>query len=231
MKFREFIDVRDGTHSSPKSVKKGYHLVTTKNLKMNYIDFSKSNIISNTDFEKINRRSKVEQYDILLSMIGTVGNVYQERHKSINYAIKNIALLKFHGDELLSDWMNYFLQSMVGHNLITSRLSGSTQQFISLNDLRNLEIELPSRSKMKEIITPLMIIDRKMMSNKQINANLANRYQLKYLINKLFLIAFSLLFSFLFWNIFLNMGVIVMLKFLILSSLIFGIKRFPICFG
>lgn len=172
MKFREFIDVRDGTHSSPKSVKKGYHLVTTKNLKMNYIDFSKSNIISNTDFEKINRRSKVEQYDILLSMIGTVGNVYQERHKSINYAIKNIALLKFHGDELLSDWMNYFLQSMVGHNLITSRLSGSTQQFISLNDLRNLEIELPSRSKMKEIITPLMIIDRKMMSNKQINANL-----------------------------------------------------------
>lgn len=172
MKFREFIDVRDGTHSSPKSVKKGYHLVTTKNLKMNYIDFSKSNIISNTDFEKINRRSKVEQYDILLSMIGTVGNVYQERHKSINYAIKNIALLKFHGDELLSDWMNYFLQSMVGHNLITSRLSGSTQQFISLNDLRNLEIELPSRSKMKEIITPLMIIDRKMMSNKQINDNL-----------------------------------------------------------
>ena len=172
MKFREFIDVRDGTHSSPKSVKKGYHLVTTKNLKMNYIDFSKSNIISNTDFEKINRRSKVEQYDILLSMISTVGNVYQERHKSINYAIKNIALLKFHGDELLSDWMNYFLQSMVGHNLITSRLSGSTQQFISLNDLRNLEIELPSRSKMKEIITPLMIIDRKMMSNKQINDNL-----------------------------------------------------------
>lgn len=172
MKFKEFIDVRDGTHSSPKSVKKGHHLVTTKNLKMNYIDFSKSNIISNTDFEEINRRSKVEQYDILLSMIGTVGNVYQERHKSINYAIKNVALLKFHGDELLSDWMNYFLQSMVGRNLITSRLSGSTQQFISLNDLRNLEIELPSRSKMKEIITPLMIIDRKMMSNKQINANL-----------------------------------------------------------
>lgn len=173
MKFSEFIDVRDGTHSSPKPVKTGYSLVTTKNLKMNFIDFESANKISKKDYVEINKRSLVEQYDILLSMIGTVGNVYQERNLDPNYAIKNVALLKFHGDEVLSNWMNYYLQSYDGKNLIFSRLSGSTQQFISLNDLRSLDIKLPTRKVMVEKVKPLRDLDKKIMLNQQVNDNLA----------------------------------------------------------
>lgn len=172
MKFSEFIDVRDGTHSSPKPVKTGYSLVTTKNLKMNFIDFESANKISKKDYVEINKRSLVEQYDILLSMIGTVGNVYQERNLDPNYAIKNVALLKFHGDEVLSNWMNYYLQSYDGKNLIFSRLSGSTQQFISLNDLRSLDIKLPTRKVMVEKVKPLRDLDKKIMLNQQVNDNL-----------------------------------------------------------
>lgn len=185
MKFSEFIDVRDGTHSSPKPVKTGYSLVTTKNLKMNFIDFESANKISKKDYVEINKRSLVEQYDILLSMIGTVGNVYQERNLDPNYAIKNVALLKFHGDEELSNWMNYYLQSYDGKNLIFSRLSGSTQQFISLNDLRSLDIKLPTRKVMVEKVKPLRDLDKKIMLNQQVNDNLLK--QLKLSFNNLYL--------------------------------------------
>lgn len=172
MKFSEFIDVRDGTHSSPKQVKKGKYLITTKCLNGNRLDFKNAKKISLEDFNAINKRSNVEQYDILLSMIGTVGTVYQERSSEIDYAIKNVALLKFHGNKLLSDWIYYYLQSESGKALINSRKGGSTQQFISLSDLRNLRVNLPRQEKMKLICAPLLVLDNKIRINQKINANL-----------------------------------------------------------
>lgn len=172
MKFSEFIDVRDGTHDSPKRVNVGKKLITTKNLEDNRIDFTNAKNISLNDFKRINERSKVDQFDILLSMIGTVGNVYQERAVFPDYAIKNLALLKFHGDELLSNWMNYYLQSKKGQSKIHQRLSGSTQQYISLTDLRNIEITLPDRDQMELCIKPLRYLDDLILKNNQINDNL-----------------------------------------------------------
>lgn len=173
MKFSEFLDVRDGTHDSPKRVNIGKKLITTKNLEDNRIDFTNAKNISLNDFKRINERSKVDQFDILLSMIGTVGNVYQERSAFPDYAIKNLALLKFHGDELLSNWMNYYLQSKKGQSKIHQRLSGSTQQYISLTDLRNIEITLPNRDQMELCIKPLRYLDDLILKNNQINDNLA----------------------------------------------------------
>ena len=172
MKFSDFIDVRDGTHESPKATDKGKKLITTKNLSTNHIDFSNAKNISVDDFNHINERSNVEKYDILLSMIGTVGNVYQEKNDNPDYAIKNLALLKFHGDELLSNWMNYYLQSEDGQNKIKQKLNGSTQQFISLKELRNLEIELPTKKEMETKSRPLIIIDGLIQKNNKINDNL-----------------------------------------------------------
>lgn len=172
MKFSEFIDVRDGTHDSPKRINVGKKLITTKNLEDNRIDFTNAKNISLNDFKRINERSKVDQFDILLSMIGTVGNVYQERSAFPDYTIKNLALLKFHGDELLSNWMNYYLQSKKGQSKIHQRLSGSTQQYISLTDLRNIEITLPNRDQMELCIKPLRYLDDLILKNNQINDNL-----------------------------------------------------------
>ncbi|MFR0526559.1 restriction endonuclease subunit S [Limosilactobacillus reuteri] len=181
MKFSEFLDVRDGTHDSPKRVNIGKKLITTKNLEDNRIDFTNAKNISLNDFKRINERSKVDQFDILLSMIGTVGNVYQERSAFPDYAIKNLALLKFHGDELLSNWMNYYLQSKKGQSKIHQRLSGSTQQYISLTDLRNIEITLPNRDQMELCIKPLRYLDDLILKNNQINDNLVELINLIYL--------------------------------------------------
>ena len=173
MKFRDFIDVRDGTHDSPKSVSGiGYPLVTTKHLGNGFIDLSNTNNISEEDYIAINKRSKVDQFDILISMIGTVGSVYQERQSQPGYAIKNVGLLKFNGDETLSNYVYYWLKSSNGQNEIKVRLKGTTQQFLSLTELRNLTLELPSREEMNLAVKPLMILDQKMYSLGSINDNL-----------------------------------------------------------
>ncbi|MHB1654663.1 MAG: restriction endonuclease subunit S [Desulfitobacteriaceae bacterium] len=61
----DVVDVRDGTHDSPKPVEEGYYLITSKHLNENIIDFSSAYKISEDDFNDINKRSKVERYDIL----------------------------------------------------------------------------------------------------------------------------------------------------------------------
>ena len=102
----ELIDVRDGTHDSPNYVETGFPLVTSQNLSAFSIDKINTNKITEEDFHKINERSLVEKNDILMSMIGTVGLVSLVTDKQIDFAIKNVALLK---TSKSNDYRNYVL--------------------------------------------------------------------------------------------------------------------------
>lgn len=172
LKTIEFCDdVRDGTHDSPKHLDSGKLLITSKNIKGDSIDFENASYISEEDFNKINERSLVEINDVLYSMIGTVGLVYRVEQKP-NYAIKNMGLFKIH-DELKSKWLYYYLNSPKAKRKVLSMLSGSTQKFISLSNLRNLEIEFPRNIEdAKKIINICESIDNKIRLNNQINNNL-----------------------------------------------------------
>lgn len=89
----EFCDsVRDGTHDSPKPCDKGFKLVTSKHISNGVLDLTRANTISESDYQAINKRSKVNRNDILFSMIGTVGNIYRVDIEP-NFAIKNVGLL------------------------------------------------------------------------------------------------------------------------------------------
>ena len=68
-------DVRDGTHDSPQFYNTGKPLITSKNLLSNVVmDLDNVSFISEEDYEKINKRSKVNIGDIVFGMIGTIGN-------------------------------------------------------------------------------------------------------------------------------------------------------------
>ena len=82
--------VFDGTHATPKPCPNGYKLVTSKNITSDGINISDAYFISEQDYFEINKRSKVCQWDILFSMIGTVGNLYLEENSNINYAINSV---------------------------------------------------------------------------------------------------------------------------------------------
>lgn len=63
-KLGEVYDVRDGTHDSPKYVKEGYPLITSKNLKNDSLNYDNVNYITEQDYISINKRSKVDVYDV-----------------------------------------------------------------------------------------------------------------------------------------------------------------------
>ena len=136
-------DVRDGTHDSPQYYETGYPLVTSKNVTGGKIDMTDCSLICEADFQKINERSKVDIGDIIMPMIGTVGKPVIVDIEP-EFAIKNVALIKFKMDtSVLNTYIQALLQSDYFDKAITSKVRGGTQKFISLGDIRKLEILVP----------------------------------------------------------------------------------------
>lgn len=164
-KLSEIADVRDGTHDSPKPSVTGYPLVTSKHIINNKIDLSGTYLISDEDYSAVNKRSKVDQYDLLLGMIGTVGEVALIKSKP-NFAIKNVGLIKT-GDKTLGSYIFYYLTSQAGKNTILKSISGSTQKFISLGQLRDLKLIIPQRAVQEKIVSMLSSYDELIENNEK----------------------------------------------------------------
>lgn len=140
----DIIDVKDGTHDSPKTVESGHPLITSKHLMDWGLDFLSANLISESDYVSINKRSKVDSGDILFSMIGSVGTVYKIEEKDINFAIKNVALYKTSKNEEYKNFIYMWLKSYYMKSYMSNVLSGSIQKFIGLGDLRTMPIFVPN---------------------------------------------------------------------------------------
>lgn len=164
--------ITDGTHDSPKPQQSGWKLITSKHLKGHYIDFDSANWISEADYLKVISRSAVEQWDILFSMIGTIGNIYLEKNPHVEYACKNMGIFKFSGNKENALWMYYYLKSSQAKAYIQTHLRGSTQAYVPLGGLREMPVPVPPQSVRNEIIAVLRPIDEKIECNNAINDNL-----------------------------------------------------------
>ena len=149
VRLNDCMDVRDGTHDSPKYHSEGYPLVTSKNLRDGKIDFSTCKLISREDFEAINQRSGVGSEDILFAMIGTVGNPVLF-HGKADFSIKNMALFKHIGDFLNMEYVYWFL--LFAQNDMKKQATGGVQSFVSLNYLRNYLIPIPPVNEQGKIV-------------------------------------------------------------------------------
>lgn len=138
--LQDLVAVKDGTHDSPKQQTIGHPLVTSKAIKGTSVDFSQTKLISEDDFQAINKRSKVDYGDILISMIGTVGLTQLVIDKEVDYAIKNVGLIKTSTSPKLKLLIYLAIKSDSGRNYIAQSLAGSTQQFLSLTNLRKFPI-------------------------------------------------------------------------------------------
>ena len=170
--------VTDGTHDSPKATIKGMKLITSKHLKDGYIDFESAKFISEKDYLKVIERSKVDQFDILFSMIGTIGNIYRETSLNIEYAVKNMGIFKMGGNAVRSKWLFYWLKSKEAKAYIHERMAGSTQSYLTLDSLRKFPVVYPENiNDMENIVSILSSLDRKIELNNKINADLEEMAQ------------------------------------------------------
>ncbi len=153
VRLYEILDVRDGTHDTPKYVINGIPLVTSKNLINNTIDFETAKLISIEDARNINIRSAVDTGDILFAMIGTIGNPVLVK-KDREFCIKNMALFKVI-DCKLFDMLYLFWYLQKEQDTMKKKASGGVQSFVSLKYLRNYLLPLPPLAEQKRIVAKI----------------------------------------------------------------------------
>jgi type I restriction enzyme S subunit len=152
-RLSDVIDVRDGTHDSPKYVPVGIPLVTSKNLVNGIIDYGNVKYITQEDADKINVRSMVDDDDILFAMIGSIGNPVLVK-KDREFCIKNMALFKrFANTDISMRYVYWFL--FYAQYKLKKEASGGVQSFISLSRFREYLIPLPPVAEQNRIVAKL----------------------------------------------------------------------------
>lgn len=128
-----------------------YPLVTSKDFINGEIDFTDARRISAEDHFEISKRSLVEKYDILFSMIGgNLGNqvmVMDDRP----FSVKNVALFKYYSKAFTSP---FFIKKYMEHLALDlqEKAIGGAQPFVSLGFLRNLVFALPPIEEQLRIV-------------------------------------------------------------------------------
>jgi len=167
VKLNDFIDVRDGTHDSPKDAigSDTFPLVTSKNFKDGTIDFETARRISAQDHKEISKRSHVERDDILFSMIGgNLGNQVIVKTDQ-EFSVKNVALFKYYDKaKSLPDFVKLYMENLAVD--LQKQASGGAQPFVSLGFLRNLLIAVPPANEQQRIVQKARSIEKIISSAK-----------------------------------------------------------------
>jgi type I restriction enzyme S subunit len=149
VRLSDVLDVRDGTHDSPKYHDEGIPLVTSKNISGGSLSFDDVKLISEDDAKKINERSFVDDGDILFAMIGSIGNPVIVK-KDRDFCIKNVALFKNISEKDLDMSYVYWFLMHEQYELRKTAIGG-LQPFVSLKVFRNHLMPLPPIAEQKRI--------------------------------------------------------------------------------
>ena len=140
------LEITDGSHSSPKSVDKGYPMASVKD--MNYFDISIDTCrqISEEDYNKLTKGNcKPKVNDVLIAKDGSymkhVNVVKEEKDLVI---LSSIAILRPNVDIINPNFLKYYLLSpSIKQDLEQGYVSGSAIRRIVLKDFRRFPINLP----------------------------------------------------------------------------------------
>jgi type I restriction enzyme S subunit len=158
--------ITDGTHDSPKQEVDGIYLVTGKHLIGGSIDFTSAYYISEADHDKIQKRSKIVNGDLVLSNIGTIGNV-AIIDSPFEFSVKNVIIFKPNNEEVTSFLYGY-LNSDEMQLRFQQESSGTSQRFLSLTYARGLKVKVPCKEVLSELHHEVsMLLKLKAVLNQQ----------------------------------------------------------------
>ena len=176
VEFRDVCEnITDGVHNTVVDDPNGeYLLLSCKNLKGGVLTISSSERkINKETFEKLRKRTKLAKGDILLSSVGTVGEMYLLNETPDNYEFqRSVAIIK-PNTSLISPAFLY--ESMLFQkDTIIHSAHGAVQQCIFISDVGDFTTILPTIDiieKFTNIVQPMLDT---ITANQHENQKLAN---------------------------------------------------------
>ena len=159
--------IKDGVHQTPTYVEDGVSFITAKDIVGNKISFAECAYISLEEHETLIKRVKPEIGDVLLTKVGTIGNVALVDVSQEFSIFVQVALIKPKSDIIDSGFLLYVLQSEKGQTEINRKSAQSTMRFIGVQKISTVCIPFPSLSEQAEIAEILQALDKKITALEQ----------------------------------------------------------------
>ena len=146
-----FIDYRGVT---PNKIDSGVPLVTAKNVKNGYIDYSISEFISKADYEKRQGRGSPRKGDLLFTTEAPLGNCAIADLDIFSPGQRIITFQQYTNTEFLNNKLFlYFILSDKFQELIYNKRTGTTVTGIKAEKLKLIFIPLPPKKEQDSIIS------------------------------------------------------------------------------
>ena len=156
MKIKDICtSVTDGSHNPPQGIEKSqYMMLSLKNIFDDEITFDEPRFLSEKDFEREHKRTKIAVGDVLLTIVGTVGRTAVVDEDMPAFALqRSVAVLHPKNDVCLPRFLMYALRGK--RTYIANRAKGVAQKGIYLKEVSDIDIYIPDISNQEIIINKL----------------------------------------------------------------------------
>ena len=148
--------ITDGSPNPPTGIELSeYLMLSSKNIYDDLITYEQPRYLNKEEFEAENKRTDIQDGDVLLTIVGTVGRCAVYRSKeNVNLVLqRSVAVLKPKQDIIAPRYLMYKLISL--SNVCQQEARGVAQKGIYIKQLADIEIDIPSLEIQENIIKTL----------------------------------------------------------------------------
>lgn len=182
MKCRKLMDccefISDGDHLPPPKSTEGIPFITISNITgQNKISFEDTMFVPKSYYDKLSETKKARKGDILYSVVGSFGKpVYVDFEMPMVFQ-RHIAILRPKSD-VNGKFLYYTMLNPQFYRMVDKLAIGCSQRTVTLDTLRNIEVNLPDKDIQDKMVRVLSLIDEKIDINNNVNDNLEQQIQL-----------------------------------------------------
>ncbi len=156
--------VGDGAHASIARQNSGVMYLSSKNFKPQGLDLSKVEFISEADYHRhFKEHSKAITKpllgDVLVGIIGSLGEPYVVRVTDRFGLSSSVAILRPHNNLLLPKYLYYWMRGDKFQSAVYGIKGGVAQSYLSLEMIRSLPVEFPNLDVQRRIVDILSVCD------------------------------------------------------------------------
>ena len=154
------LKITDGSHNPPKGVEKsGYLMLSSQNVYESLV-LDDVRFLSKEEFERENKRTDIQNGDVLLTIVGTVGRTYVVKNNEKYVFQRSVGVIKPIPNLLNGTFLSVYLQTPEAINQLEAGAHGSSQKGIYLNDLKKLLIPAANYSEQLKFASFVEQVDK-----------------------------------------------------------------------
>lgn len=134
--------ITDGSHNPPKGIGYSEYIMASSQNIFDVLDLSNVRYLTKEDFNIENKRTDVQNGDLLFTIVGTIGRSHIIKDEKIVLQ-RSVAVIK-PLNTINSTYLKYFLSSSDGESQINKKMHGVAQMGLYLSDLKEIDIYVPN---------------------------------------------------------------------------------------